>query len=119
MGDSASTNPTPSVSSPVARFRPGGAAGIVRHPSSSRQWMLVEVIMEGSVQGHRCERSGIRLFDATASFAGRIARNLQAQPYRRRGLDILLRKSWREGGETTDHGQDFRRHVFLSSNASM
>src|SRR5229473_2313710 len=106
------------ISSPVARLRPGSAPGVVRHPLSLQQWMLVEIIVKGPVQGNRRERSGIRRLDATASFAERIARNLQGQPYRR-SLEILLRKSWREGGKTTDHGQDFRRQLFLSSIGSM
>src|SRR5258706_10783536 len=38
------------VSSPLARFRPGGAAGIVRHPPVFQQWMLVEIIAERAGQ---------------------------------------------------------------------
>ena len=38
------------VAAPVAGLRPGGAAGVVRHPSSARQRMLVEIVMEGPVQ---------------------------------------------------------------------
>jgi hypothetical protein len=68
--------------------------------------MLVEIIVECSVQGHRRERSGIRRVDAAASFAGRIARNLQHKRYRR-GREVLLRKSWHEGADTTDHDQNF------------
>jgi hypothetical protein len=67
--------------------------------------------VERSVQGHRGKGNGFRRVDATTLFAGRIARNLQGQPYRR-GLEILLRKSWRESDETTDHDQDFRRQTF-------
>src|SRR5229473_3921215 len=107
------------VSSPVARFRPCGAAGIMRHPLPFQQWMLVEVIVERSVQGHRGKgAAGPRRVDATTSFTGRITRNLQGQPYRR-GLEILLRKSWHESDEKTSYGQDFRRQIFLSSIGSM
>src|SRR5258708_12831646 len=102
------------VSSPVARFRPGGAAGVVRHPPVFQQWMLVEIIVERAVQGHLGKGIGFRRADATTLFAGRIARHLQGQP-RRRGLEMLLRKSRRESDETTDHGQDFRSQVLLSS----
>jgi hypothetical protein len=73
--------------------------------------MLIEVIVERSVQGHRGKGSGWRRVDATTLFAGRIACHLQAQPYRR-GLEILLRKSWHESDETTDQGHDFRRQIF-------
>ena len=54
--------------------------------------MLVEVIVERSVQGHRGERVGLRCLDAAASFTGRIAGHLQGQP-QRRGPEILCAKA--------------------------
>ena len=54
------------VAAPIARFRPGGAAGVVRHPLSRRQGMLVEIVMERPMQRHRRERADIRRVDAAA-----------------------------------------------------
>jgi hypothetical protein len=77
--------------------------------------MLVEIIVKGPVQGYRRERSCIRRLDATASFAGRIARSLQGKPYRR-DLEVLLRKSWHEGADKTEHDQNFRCQFFDPGN---
>ena len=38
------------VAAPIARFRPGSTAGVVRRPSTVQQRMGVEIIVEGSVQ---------------------------------------------------------------------
>ena len=65
------------VAAPIARFRPGGAAGIMRRPSSIQQRMRVEIIVEGPVQRYRSKRGGIRRFDAAALFAEDGGRDLQ------------------------------------------
>ena len=59
------------VAAPISRFRPGGAAGVVRRPSVVRQRMGVEIIVEGPVQRNRSQRCGIRRFDTAAFFAER------------------------------------------------
>jgi hypothetical protein len=67
------------VAAPVARFRPGCAARIVRHPPSCRQRRFVEVVVEGSMQRQRHQRRGIRGVDAAALFAEGIRGERQRQ----------------------------------------
>ena len=71
------------VAAPVARFRPGGAAGVMRHPSVAGKRMSVEIIVEGPMQRHRHARL-LRL-DLAARVAEQAGRRLQGELRRRVG----------------------------------
>src|SRR2546429_9628512 len=64
---------------PIACFRPGGAAGVIRRPSLVQQGVGVEIIMERPVQRYRSKRRGIGRFDAAAFFAEDGGRDLQRE----------------------------------------
>ena len=94
---------------PVARIRPGGSSGIMRHPFSARQRMLVEIVVKGPVQRRHGKKS-LRGPDAPALLGGRIARDRQDKFCRSDGFS-LLRERRRQRDETPDDDRNFRRHV--------
>src|SRR2546423_5102674 len=89
---------------PILRFRPGGAAGVVRHPSFARQGMGVEIVVEGTAQRHRYQ--SIRRFDLTAALAKGAVRRLQDKLHRR-ARDVALCES--RGGR--ENGSDQSQHT--------
>ena len=95
------------IAAPVARFRPGRTAGIVRRPFSPRQRVLVEIVVEGPVQFDRREQRILRI-DAPALFAGGIASNHQRDLRWRRPLHLLRRY-----GVGCQNGGDDRQHARL------
>jgi hypothetical protein len=63
--------------------------------------MLVEIIVKSAMQGHQRKGCRVERFDATASFARDICRDLLGK-VRRRSLDTVLRES-RCGAEKKSH----------------
>jgi hypothetical protein len=76
--------------------------------------MLVEIVVEGPMQGPPNRRRRIRLFDPSTSLADRIGRNLQNKLHRRL-IEIVLRKCGREIDEAPNQNQQFRRQCFHSA----
>jgi len=74
----------------------------------------VDAVVEGSVQGPRDRRHGIRRFNTRTSLADRIGRNLQNKLHRRL-IEIVLRKCGREIDEAPNQNQQFRRQCFHSA----
>src|SRR5205085_10524032 len=105
------------VAAPVARFRPGGATRVMRHPFSTRQRMLVEVVLEGSVQGQEGGGDRIQFFETTAFDGCGIRRDLQRK-LGRRGLGIPPPPPPPQRRSTHDPGQNPRPHVRYPRSAS-
>ena len=84
------------VAAPIARFRPGRVAGVMRGPSLVQQGMGVEIVVEGPVQRYRSQRGRLQRFDAAAFLAEDGGRGLQRELARRAG-EIGLREC-RDGG---------------------
>jgi hypothetical protein len=69
--------------------------------------MLVEIIVEGTMQGDRSEIGGVDLVDATALLARSVVCGQQCQLLRR-GLEMILREARYDRYKTADQGQNFR-----------
>src|SRR5262249_58226342 len=54
---------------PILCLGPGGTTGIMRHPSSARQRMLIEIVVEGPMHGHRSKLRRISTLHAAATVA--------------------------------------------------
>ena len=105
------------LAAPVARVRPRGAAGVMRHPPFSRQRMLVEIVVEGSVQGQEGKRCRVLGFDAAAFDRRWLGGRLQREFFGR-DLEIVLRERRRDRRRKADRDQDSEcqcaGHSFLS-----